>query len=190
MAEERPQQKEQVFKTITDTELLLVTFKGKSLERRLFLDQIGIPLGVERYRITEASFIKGCTSSNEILKRIEKFKLINDPDPSERWIQFFDSIQKRSLLFTHGEQVLLYSFPDDIEIRKMFSTEPAVRKLVIRAEGNNVVVKKGNQKAFLEVADGAWVSEYTLSRDVLASRLGSKHQETTLTGLPLIAFPI
>ncbi|NCC63606.1 MAG: hypothetical protein EOM15_02970 [Spirochaetia bacterium] len=148
MVDERPQQKEQVFETITDTELLLVTFKGKSLERRLFLDQIGIPLGVERYRITEASFIKGCASSAEILKRIEKFKLIIDPEPSARWLQFFDSIQKRSLLFTKGEQVLLYSFPDDPEIRSMFSTNPAFKKLVIRAEGNNVIVKKGNQKAF------------------------------------------
>jgi hypothetical protein len=137
-----------VFETITDTELLLVTIKGKSLERRLFLDQIGIPLGQERYRITEASFIRGCTSSSEILHRIQKFKLIIDAEPSARWVQFFQSVERRSTLFAHGEQVLLYSFPDDPEIRKMFSTDPAFKKLVIRAENNNVVVRKANQKAF------------------------------------------
>lgn len=148
MVEERPQQKKQVFETITDTELLLVTIKGKSLERRLFLDQIGIPLGQERYRITEASFIRGCTSSSEILHRIKKFKLIIDAEPSARWLQFFQSVERRSSLFAHGEQVLLYSFPDDPEIRRMFSTDPAFKKLVIRAENNNVVVRKANQKAF------------------------------------------
>ncbi len=148
MVEERPKLKKQVYETITDTELLLVTFKGKSLERKLFLEQIGIPLGIERYRITEASFIRGCTSSSEVLKRIEKFKQIIDAQPSSRWIQFFTSLERRSTLFTQGEQVLLYSFPDDPAIRKMFSTEPAFKKLVIRAENNTVVVKKANQKAF------------------------------------------
>ena len=122
--------------------------KGKSLERKLFLEQIGTPLGVERYRITEASFIKGCTSSAEVLKRIEKFKQLIDAQPSERWTQFFTSLQRRSTLFAHAEQVLLYTFPDDPEIRRMFATDPALRKLVIRAENNNVVVKKENQKAF------------------------------------------
>lgn len=148
MVNERPIAKKQVFETITDKELLLVTFKGKSLERRLFLDQIGIPLGVERYRITEASFIKGCSSSTEILERIEKFKRLIDDAPSSRWMQFFSTIQMRSLLFSHGELALLYSFPDDPEIRKMFSTDPAFKKLVIRAEDNKVVVKKSHQKAF------------------------------------------
>ncbi len=148
MIEQRPQQEKQVFETITDKELLLVTFKGKSLERRLFLDQIGIPLGEERYRVTEASFIKGCTSPAEILKRIEKFKLLIDAEPSPRWVQFFTSLQRRSTLFCHGEDVLLYTFPDDPEIRKMFATDPAFKKLLIRAEDNKVVVRKGNQKAF------------------------------------------
>lgn len=147
LAKERPEPKKQVFETITDTELLLVTFKGKSLERKLFLEQIGTPLGVERYRVTEASFIKGCTSSAEVLKRIEKFKQLIDAKPSDRWTQFFASLQRRSTLFAHAEQVLLYTFPDDPEIRKMFA-DPALRKLVIRAENNNVVVKKENQKSF------------------------------------------
>lgn len=148
MVEQRPQPKKQVFETITDKELLLVTFKGKSLERRLFLEQIGIPLGVERFRITEASFIRGCSSSSDIVSRIDKFKLIIDPDPSDRWKQFFASLEKRSTLFCHGEQVLLYTFPDDPEIRRMFATDPAFKKLLIRAEDNKVVVRKGNQKAF------------------------------------------
>ncbi len=43
---------------------------------------------------------------------------------------------------------MLYSFPDDPEIRRMFATDPAFKKLVIRAENNNVVVRKANQKAF------------------------------------------
>jgi hypothetical protein len=148
-----PQPKKQVFETITDKELLLVTFKGISLERRLFLDQIGIPLGEERYRVTEASFIKGCTSPAEILKRIEKFKLLIDAEPSPRWVQFFTSVERRSTLFCHGEEVLLYTFPDDPEIRRMFATDPAFKKLLIRAEDNKVVVRKGNQKAFPKAPD-------------------------------------
>lgn len=152
--DKRPETKKQEFETIADSNLLLVTFKGLSLERRLFLEQIGDPMGSERYKISEVSFIRGCANPSEIQSRIERFKKLIDPKPSERWLSFFSMVEQRATLFAHGEAVLLYTFPDDAAIRKMFAIDPAFRKIIIRAEGNRIVIKKKEQDLFRKLLAG------------------------------------
>ncbi len=146
--DERPEAKKQEFETIADSNLLLVTFKGLSLERRLFLEQIGDSMGTERYKISEVSFIRGCSDPSEIRSRIERFKKLIEAEPSERWLSFFTMVEQRATLFAHGEAVLLYTFPDDSAIRKMFALDPAFRNIIIRAEGNRIVIKRKEQALF------------------------------------------
>ncbi len=146
--EKRPEAKKREFETIADSNLLLVTFKGLSLERRLFLEQIGDVMGSERYKISEVSFIRGCSNPSDIRSRIEKFKQLIEANPSDRWLSFFAMVEQRSTLFAHGEAVLLYTFPDDAAIRKMFALDPAFRKIIIRAEGNRIVIKRKEQALF------------------------------------------
>jgi len=152
--DQRPEIKKQEFETIADSNLLLVTFKGLSLERKLFLEQIGDPMGTERYKISEASFIRGCANPSDIHSRIERFKKLIEADPSERWLSFFSMVEQRATLFAHGEAVLLYTFPDDAAIRKMFANDPAFSKIIIRAEGNRIVIKKKEQELFRKLLAG------------------------------------
>ena len=152
--DERPAVKKGKFETIADSKLLLVTFKGLSLERKLFLEQIGDPMGTERFKISEVSFIRGCDNPVEIRSRIERFKKLIEPNPSERWLSFFSMIEQRATLFAHGEAVLLYTFPDDAAIREMFALDPAFRKIIIRAEGNRIVIKKKEQALFKKLLAG------------------------------------
>ncbi|HKL58090.1 MAG TPA: hypothetical protein VJ854_06795 [Sphaerochaeta sp.] len=152
--DERPQARKEEFETIADTNLLLVTFKGLSLERRLFLEQIGDAMGSERYKISEASFIRGCTDPSDIQTRIERFKSLIEPDPSERWLSFFSMVEKKATLFAYGQPVLLYTFPDDSAIRKMFALDPAFRKIIIRAEGNRIVIQEKDQALFRKLLAG------------------------------------
>ncbi|MDY0289598.1 MAG: hypothetical protein RBR15_12305 [Sphaerochaeta sp.] len=152
--DERPQARKEEFETIADSNLLLVTFKGLSLERRIFLEQIGDAMGSERYKISEASFIRGCTEPSDIQTRIERFKSLIEPNPSERWLSFFSMIEKRATLFAYGQPVLLYTFPDDSAIRKMFALDPAFRKIIIRAEGNRIVIQEKDQALFRKLLAG------------------------------------
>ncbi len=146
--DKRPEAKKREFETIADSNLLLVTFKGLSLERRLFLEQIGDAMGSERYKISEVSFIRGCDNPSDIRTRIEKFKRLIDPNPSERWLSFFSMVEQRATQFSHGEPVFLYTFPDDAAIRKMFALDPAFKKIIIRAEGNRILIREKDQGLF------------------------------------------
>jgi len=146
----KPERAATIFEAIADKELLLVTFKGKSLERRLFLERIADPLGEERYRVTEASFVRTCEKAADINALIAKFRTLIDPRPSERWENFFATLKSRSGMFTVSEPALLFSLPGDAVSADSILKDPHLRALIVRAEGNRVVVRGKDHKKFMK----------------------------------------
>lgn len=147
----KPPRAKREYEAIADKELLLVTFKGHSLERKLFLEAVGDKLGTDRYRITEASFIRGCESKGQIEERIRKFKNLIEPEPSERWERFFATVRSRASLFADPEPALLFRLPADLSTGRFLMQDPQLRSLVIKAEGNRVVVRGKDYRKFLKL---------------------------------------
>ncbi len=146
VSKNRPQRAKLDFETITDDELLLVTFRGKSLERKLFLEQIGQQLGEERFRISETTFVRGCKNLPEIEARIERFKKLLNPTPSARWLAFFQTIRNRAVVFTGPQPCFMFDLPSDPALKQHILDDPQLRKLLIRAEGNRIVIRFENLK--------------------------------------------
>ncbi len=147
---EKPERAATIFEAIADKELLLVTFKGKSLERRLFLERVADPLGEERYRVTEASFVRTCEKMADIDALIAKFRTLIDPRPSERWENFFAAIKRRAGLFSDSEPALLFTFSGNSRSAESIIQDPQLRALLLRTEGNRVVVRSKDHKKFLK----------------------------------------
>jgi hypothetical protein len=82
LTETRPGRIQEQYEAIADKELLLVTVKGSSFERSLYLDSIGDKLGEDRWRISPRSFIAGCADTQDIEERISTFKRLIDPNPA------------------------------------------------------------------------------------------------------------
>lgn len=160
LVKEKPPLNQGTFEALADEELLLVTFRGKSIERRLFLETIGTKLGLERYRITEASFIRGCERLRDIDQRIENFKRLIDPEPSPRWKEFFETLRARVNLFTTPVPALLYTLPKDPTLIRAVVSDPVLRSLVLRAEGGTLVVRAADQRRFMKaLADIGYFNE-------------------------------
>ena len=140
-ASKRPERPVKQTLVLADTELPILTIQGEALEKRLFLDQIGVRLGPERYRVTEASFIADCDSTEQIEKRIERFHLLVDDDPSKLWESLFETVRIKSTIFTRGEQAIVFDLPEDERIRSLFYSNPTFRSLAIKAEGGKVVCR-------------------------------------------------
>ena len=151
LSDERPEHEKIEFEAIADHDLLLVTFRGHSIERKMYLEQIGEKMGDERYRISEASFIRGCESPADIQTRITKFKKLIDSQPSPHWLEFFRSIMERAQMFSNFEAARIFSLPDDVVIRKLISTKPAIRRLILRSEGGRIVVREADIRKFFKV---------------------------------------
>jgi hypothetical protein len=171
-SDKKPALPENQYEAIADRELLLVTMKGKSLQRKLFLDQIGEKLGelkngdgdesvVTRWRVTPESFIREALSKDEIQERVKRFKALIDPKPAPHWKALFDTVLSRAGVFD-GAQVplLVYKLPDDHALVKELLADPAIRKLTQRAEGGLLLVTSANKGKFFKALAAHGVASF------------------------------
>ncbi len=146
VSEAKPELQPVLYEAIAHRELPLVTYRGRSLECRVFLEQIGSAIGEARFRITEASFIRDCTTTEEIDHRIAEFHRLIDGDPPGHWAELFALIRSRARLFEHQEPCVMIQLPDDPALRRLFLEEKRLSSLVVRAEGGRVVVTEENYR--------------------------------------------
>jgi hypothetical protein len=145
------------YQAIADKELLLVTVQGNSLERSIYLDQIGRRLGGQagsgtgRWRISPDSFIEGCSDKTRIEARVNKFKALIDPEPAPHWLGLFDKALNRAGLFDVSlDDMLVYPLPADRSLAEELLQDGELRSLVHRAEGGLIVVPEKNRKKFFD----------------------------------------
>lgn len=157
------------YEAIADPELLVVAFRGKHLELRLYLDAIGTPLGEERWRITEAKFITGCDSIAAIEKRIEDFRRLVDRAPSPRWERFFALVLERAAALPSRRAAWIVPLPKDSATREALRADPKFRALALRVEDGSVVVRAEDYAAFAKLlaAYGFWAPTEKRGRTAL-----------------------
>ncbi len=144
LKQEKPLRARKTSLILPDPDLLIITFKGESLEKRLFLDRIGTRLGDERYRVTDASFIAGCHTQEEIAARATRFGELVGTDIPPLWKRFLDGILKKSRVFALPQKAFIFTLPDDPEFRQAFRIDPVLKSLAIKAEGGRVAVPAGD----------------------------------------------
>lgn len=166
----RPAVDKSGFVALADEELLIVTFRGSSLERRLYLDAVAVPLGPERWRFSEARFIEGCDSFSRILSRIDDFRRLISATPSRRWETFFDGILTRAEIIQDVTQVLRLRIPQDPAIRRIFLENSKIRALVLRVEDGSVIfdADRLGELSKLLAAEGFWAPDLRRLRKSLA----------------------
>ena len=149
VSDKRPPKPSQEYQAIADRELLLVTVQGNSLERRVYLDRIGLRLGEDRWRISPATFISGCTNRKHIDDRIERFKSLIDPNPAPHWEQLFSKVTGRAGIFdAKRSDILIFDLPENTGIREELLRDPEFKRLVRRVEGRMLAVASRDQSKF------------------------------------------
>jgi len=145
-SQDKPELRQVYYEAIADRELPLVTYRGQSLECKVFLERIGAPIGEDRFRISEASFIRDCRNIAEIEHRIDEFKRLIAREPAGHWEELFSRVRERARLFEHEEPCVMIRLPEDRELRRLFLEEKKLSSLVVRAEGGRIVVPQRNYK--------------------------------------------
>jgi hypothetical protein len=158
---------------IADQELFLVTVKGDSLERKLYLDSIGRKLGEERWRISPASFIAGCRDREEIQERIMRFKTLIDANPAPHWTGLFERVLSRAGLFDHGEEdFLVFRLPEPKKGKGLASQrenrtlmeellgDRDLASIIFRAEGKMFLVPKRNSRKFFALLEEHGIAHF------------------------------
>jgi hypothetical protein len=149
LSEKRPEIPKRIYEAIADKELFLVTVRGNSLARSLFLDKIGEKLGEERWRISPASFIANCADKTDLEKQIKRFRKLIDDKPAQHWEDFFAKLLNRYDIFSDAAlEAAVYALPEDVTLCEELLRDPNIKGVAMRAEGRLLVVPEKNAHRF------------------------------------------
>jgi hypothetical protein len=151
LTEERPDRIQEQYEAIADRELLLVTVRGSSFERTLYLDAIGERLGEDRWRVSPRSFIAGCAGKEDIAERISKFKRLIDKNPAPHWEALFSrALERAGFLNRNIVPATVYYLGDNRSLIEELLNDPSLGACALRAEGRMLVVPDKYRRKFLD----------------------------------------
>jgi hypothetical protein len=169
LSSEPPAMEKSKYEAIADNELFLVTVRGKSLERTIFLDRIGEKLGTDRWRINPSTFISGCENRAQIEERIKKFHDLIEENPAPHWEKLFKTVLERTTFLDNQHfSAIVYRLPFDTPARREASTElladPELRGIAMRAEGGLLVIPYLNEKRFYALLAAHGIAHFETHR--------------------------
>lgn len=106
--------------------------------------EIAEPIGGHRFRLTEASFLRNCSTANDLEKNISFFRQYVCQHPSPVWEDFFSHLRAKALPWTKvsPKKFETYQLPTgNAELLRLISADEVLRKYVRRAEGYMVLVE-------------------------------------------------
>lgn len=138
---------------ILDTERLIIHSTGENNPYERLLMDTSEPIGRGKYRMSAESFLRNCKSSKDVEEKVKFFEEYIDGNPPEIWKDFFISIRRRCkpLDKVHEDYYLLKLDPKDSELVELMTSNPAIRKLIILAEGFLFLVRKKDYSALVQL---------------------------------------
>ncbi len=122
---------------------------ARSLEKKNpfipFMLDISDPIGGDRYKLSNISFMRNCKTTSELNEKINMFKNFISDDLNDLWNDFFDSMNRKCHAFdkVSSDQYLIYKMdPDNKEIINAMLSDGVISSIVIRAEGYMVLIPK------------------------------------------------
>lgn len=127
-----------------DEERLLFRSLNNSNPYETLVTEIAEPIGGHRFRLTEASFLKTCSTAADLEKSISFFHRYVCQNPPPVWEDFFSRLRAKAVPWTKmsPRKFEIYQLPtDNAELLRLLSSDEVLRKYVRRAEGYMVLVE-------------------------------------------------
>ncbi|MDE6555444.1 MAG: hypothetical protein K2K55_00600 [Duncaniella sp.] len=136
---------------LSDTRLLFRPFSADNPYLTIIKD-FARPVGAGRYAVTPESFLAGCNSREDLQDRIDLFHEIVSSEPPQIWEDFFAKmLSNASAFLTHNNPMYIVRVSDDHpELLRIISSDPVLRKFVIRAEQGYLLYPLAKGSEFLE----------------------------------------
>lgn len=105
---------------------------------RDYMEQIGPGL----FKMTRASFLKGCQTTGEVAAHIRQFRQRIPDELPPVWNEFFDRLAAEPAVLKRASNLVVYQLPESAEIRNAFVQDPILREHAIKVGGWRVAITK------------------------------------------------
>jgi len=138
---------------VLDEQRLIIHSIGKDNPYERLLLDTAEPIGRGKYRMSSESFLKHCKSAGDVAEKVKFFEDYIDGNPPAVWRDFFASIRRRSkpLVKVKEDYYLLKLDAKDTELIDLMTSTPAIRRLIILAEGYLFLVRKEDYSTLVQL---------------------------------------
>ena len=162
LRDDKPEIKRDFSLPIIDKDLLLITYKGDSVELKSFFSSIADPLGPIRYKVSLKSFTKNIDTEDEAKALIEKFKKIF-PSLTAVWTSFFSSVLSSFKIFTRVSSGSVYSIKNYDKIYDLLKEEEIRKYVVFLEDGFIYIANKDYKRLVQELEKRGYKDSFVLS---------------------------
>jgi hypothetical protein len=133
-------------KVTLDEKHLILYLEGEDPVKSMMLEKIGEPLNPTCFKVTFQSFLKGCSSQEEIQNRLKFFNQYVSKKPPENWKKFIDTVSKKMNPLSAETTFAVFKIEPERELVELISRDEVLRKCVIKAENFRILIETQNLK--------------------------------------------
>ena len=127
---------------ILDETRTLLSLLGEDPVKRLALENVGKRVTTSSYLVDYQSFLNECSDHNEVQNKIDYFRTHISKNPPEIWETFFQSVLARMEPLKIVKDMYILKVSPDKELIALLTTDPVLKKHVIKAENYHLIVEK------------------------------------------------
>jgi hypothetical protein len=138
--------------TVSDTDMMVLLDQEDMVKSKV-LAQYAETISPRRYQVTSASFLQGCNSHNDLLDRINNFKMaVGKNTLPPHWEDFFQSLLQRIVSLKPLAKIHIFQLPaSNKNLQRLVGSHPDFRNIVQKAEGMRILVEEGNMRKFKQL---------------------------------------
>ena len=108
----------------------------------LALKEFMEPITAGFYRMTRASFLKGCSRPKEVKQRISDFRNRINVRLPDNWEQFLASLETEKSALIPENNLKVFTLANRPELQRCFVEDPVLRKHTLRVEGHRIAISQ------------------------------------------------
>lgn len=136
---------------LLEEDRLIVTLIGDSPVKAFFLENIGIKIADNKYKITQESFLRKVSCKKDILDKTEEFKKKIKSDLNEIWQKFFEELLKRMEYIQLVPEYRVLKLEQDKNLINIITKDSRLSSLILKAENFHIIIKEENLEKFSEI---------------------------------------
>lgn len=133
-----------------DEDRLIITIVGNSPMKAMFLEQIGLKIGANKYKLDYNSILRNIENSNDLSKRIDDFRKKITLNMPPLWQSFFEELKTKHNSITACSDLVVFKLKEDKELINLVARDEILKDIVFKAEGYHIIIKEENIKTVLK----------------------------------------
>jgi hypothetical protein len=128
---------------------LMILAEGDAAVFEIMMAKFAEKAGANRFKVSQAHFLKDCSNQNDIFKKIQLFKKTIAEQLPVFWEIQFTTWQINSFKISEDITTKLYKIPpDEKDLQRLIAQDEVLKKLILKAEQFYILVPTGNNSKF------------------------------------------